>query len=93
MEETYVMLCISKKQVEENPDTFIFPGSIETPCTDCGEPVFISPASQDAMKRATVITLCPPCFSKRVDSEKEPVDFQVLPETAREVELRRKRRH
>lgn len=87
MEETLVMLCISKKQLEENPNLIIYPGSVEKPCSDCGEPIFISPASQDVMKRATVILLCPRCFTKRVEAEKEPVEFKVLPETAREVEL------
>jgi len=93
MEETLVMLCISRKQLEENPDLSIYPGSVERPCSDCGEPVFVSPASQDAMKRATVILLCPQCFFKRVESEKEPGEFQVLPETAREVALWQKRRN
>jgi len=93
MEETIVMLCISKKQAEKNPDLFIYPGSKEMPCTECSELVFVSPASQDAMKRATVILLCPRCFTKRVEAEKEPVKLEVLPETAQEVALWRKRRN
>lgn len=87
MEERLAMLCVSKKQVEENPGLFIYPGSVEKPCADCGEPVFVSPATQDVMKRATVILFCPSCFLKRAEAEKEPVEFQVLPETAREVAL------
>lgn len=93
MKETVVMLCVSKKQLGENPDLFIYPGSIEMPCTECSELVFVSPASQGAMKRATVILLCLRCFTKRVEAEKEPVKFEVLPETAREVALWRKRRN
>ena len=93
MEEPLVMLCISKKQLEENPDLIIYPGSTEKPCSDCGEPVFISPASQGAAKRAIIIPVCPPCFLKRVEAEKEPVEFEVLPETVREVALWQKRRN
>ena len=93
MEEPLVMLCISKKELEENPHLIIYPGSVERPCRDCGEPVLLSPASQDVMNRAMVIPLCPPCYFKRLKAEKEPVEFQVLPETAREVELWQKRRN
>lgn len=93
MEESLVMLCISKKQVEENPDLFIYPGSIEKPCADCDGPVVISPATQGVMKKATVILLCQPCYFKRVEAAKEPVQFQVLPETAREVALWLKKRN
>lgn len=93
MEERLVMLCMSKKQLEENPSLEIYPGSAEKPCTDCGEPVFISPATQDVMKRAIVVPLCQSCFLKRVEAEKEPVEFQVLPETVQEVEIWQKRRN
>ncbi len=93
MEETAVMLCISKKQTEGNPNLYIYPGSTEVPCTDCGEAVIISPGSRGAMKRIKVLPICPGCWIKRVKAEKEPVDFQILPETAREVELWRKKRN
>ena len=91
-EEAIVMLCMSKKQVVQNPDTFIYPGSTEAVCNDCGEVVFASPATQTAIKKHSVTLLCPKCFLRRVRSEKEEPEFSALPETAREVNLWRYRR-
>lgn len=86
-EETYVMMCITKKQVEQNPATIIYPGSTEALCNDCGTVVFTSPATQITMKKHSVTLVCLECFLKRVESEGETPEFRVLPETAREVRL------
>jgi hypothetical protein len=55
------LLCM---RVVGSPKILV-PGSTKTRCTDCGEPVWVSPASLKLSKKRKLKTVCMQCADER----------------------------
>ena len=80
-EERKVIICLP---VEDDPERYIVPGSVEANCCDCGVGVYVSPSSRKVQESGNSIIVCMKCGLRRLEQEKEP-KFKMVPGQDKEI--------